>query len=86
MVIARTPLIEELYGKDIVDEYDKSYAVNIRNRFKSEAKHAIVMNYRKDWDNIEVFEPEEGEYYIPETTQLRCFEPGPDEEEYGKTH
>ena len=84
MVIARTPLIEELYGNDIVDEYDKSYAVNIRNRFKSEAKHAIVMNYRKDWDNVEVFEPEEGENYIPETTQLRCFEPGPDEEEYGK--
>lgn len=84
MVIGRTPLIEELYGEDIVDEYDKSYAVNIRNRFKSGAKHVIVMNYRKDWDNIEVFEPEEGENYIPETTQLRCFEPGPDEEEYGK--
>ena len=80
MVISRTPLIEELYGKDIVDEYDKNYAVNIRNRFKSGAKHVIVMNYRKDWDNIEVFEPKENEHYIPETMQLRCFEPEPNEE------
>lgn len=84
MVIGRTPLIEELYGNDIVDEYDKSYAVNIRNRFKSAAKHVIVMNYRKNWDNIEAFQTEdEGGIYIPETTQLRCFEPEIDEE-YGK--
>ena len=81
MVIGRTPLIEELYGKDIVDQYDKSYAVNIRNRFKSGAKHVIVMNYRKDWNNIEEFAPKEGEYYIPETEQLRLFEKP---EEYGK--
>lgn len=45
MVIGRTPLTEELYGKHIADEYDKSYAVNIRNRFKADAKHIIVTNY-----------------------------------------
>lgn len=84
MVIGRTPLIEELYGDMIVEEYDKSYAVNIRNRFKSAAKHVIVANYRKDWDNIGTFEPEDGKYYIPETAQLRCFEPGPEEEQYAK--
>lgn len=45
LVIGKTPLTEELYGAYIVDEYDKSYAVNIRNRFKSDAKHIIVTNY-----------------------------------------
>lgn len=47
LVIGKTPLTEELYGKYIVEEYDKSYAVNIRNRFKADAKHIIVVNYRK---------------------------------------
>lgn len=45
MVIGRTPLIEKLYGDMIVDEYGKSYAVNIRNRFKSEASHILISNY-----------------------------------------
>lgn len=45
LVIGKTPLTEELYSKHIVEEYDKSYAVNIRNRFKSDAKHIIVTNY-----------------------------------------
>ena len=45
MIIGKTPLTEELYGDYIVDEYCKSYAVNIRNRFKSEAKHIVVTNY-----------------------------------------
>lgn len=45
LVIGKTPLTEELYGKHIVEEYDKSYAVNIRNRFKADAKHIIVTNY-----------------------------------------
>lgn len=45
LVIGKTALTEELYGKYIVEEYDKSYAVNIRNRFKADAKHIIVMNY-----------------------------------------
>ena len=44
LVIGKTPLIEELYGDSIVDEYGKSYAVNIRNRFKSCAQHIIVAN------------------------------------------
>lgn len=45
LVIGKTPLTEELYGDCIVEEYDKSYAVNIRNRFKADAKHIIVTNY-----------------------------------------
>ena len=45
MVIGKTPLTEELYGGYIVDEYYKNYAVNIRNRFKAEAKHIVVLNY-----------------------------------------
>ena len=45
MVIGRTPLTEKLYGDMIVDEYGKSYAVNIRNRFKSAAKHILISNY-----------------------------------------
>lgn len=45
MVIGRTSLTEKLYGNMIVDEYGKTYAVNIRNRFKSEASHILVSNY-----------------------------------------
>lgn len=45
LVIGKTPLTEKLYKKYIVEEYDKSYAVNIRNRFKAGAKHIIVTNY-----------------------------------------
>ncbi len=46
MVISRTPLTEELYRGNIINEYEKSYAVNIRNRFKATARHMIVTNYR----------------------------------------
>ncbi len=45
MVIGRTPLTEKLYGDMIVDEYGKSYAVNIKNRFKSAANHILISNY-----------------------------------------
>jgi len=45
MVIGRTPLTEKLYGDMIVDEYGKSYAVNIRNRFKAAANHILISNY-----------------------------------------
>lgn len=45
MVIGRTPLTEKLYSDMIVDEYGKRYAVNIRNRFKSEASHILISNY-----------------------------------------
>ena len=45
MVIGATPLTRELYGNNIIAEYGKNYAVNIRNRFQSEAIHIIVTNY-----------------------------------------
>lgn len=48
LVIGRTPLTEQLYGDMIIDEYAKAYAVNIRNRFKSEAKHILVSNYGRN--------------------------------------
>lgn len=75
MVIGRTPLTEKLYGEYIVDEYDKSYSVNIRNRFKSEAKHIVVANYRKTWDDKELQSvTHDPKYRIPETNRLRLFE------------
>lgn len=46
MVISRTELTEKLYADNIIDEYGKSYAVNIRNRFKSTASHIVVTNYK----------------------------------------
>lgn len=46
LVIGRTSLTERLYGDMIIDEYGKTYAVNIRNRFKSSATHLLVANYR----------------------------------------
>lgn len=71
MVIGRTPITEELYKGYIVDEYDKNYVVNIRNRFKSAARHIVVANYKKLWNN-------KTRNYIPynETvaTQLRLFD------------
>ena len=45
MVIGRTPLTEELYSNYVKAEYTKDYAVNIRNRFHSQATHYIVTNY-----------------------------------------
>lgn len=45
LVIGRTPLTERLYGDMIIDEYEKSYSVNIRNRFKAAATHILVANY-----------------------------------------
>lgn len=47
LVISETPLITELYNSYIFEKYGKSYAVNIRNRFKSEANHLIITNYLK---------------------------------------
>lgn len=46
MVIGRTTLIEELYGQNIVHEYAKNYAVNIRNRFNANASHIVITNYQ----------------------------------------
>lgn len=45
MVIGKTPLTEELYGKYIFDEYYKNYSVNIKNRFNNDKMHIIVKNY-----------------------------------------
>ncbi len=74
MVIGRTPITEELYKGYIIDEYEKSYAVNIRNRFKSAAKHIVVANYRKCWDDIRVCSSSYKFYNEPEIAQLRLFE------------
>ena len=46
MVIGHTPLTEELYGDLVKFEYSKDYAVNIRNRFHSQATHYVVTNYQ----------------------------------------
>ncbi len=46
MVISHTPLTEELYGDFVKHEYAKEYAVNIRNRFHSQATHYVVTNYK----------------------------------------
>lgn len=81
MVIGRTPLTEELYKGYIVDEYDKNYAVNIRNRFKATAKHIVVANYRKNWDNIHAYSSINAINDQPETVQLRLFEAN---QPYGK--
>lgn len=63
MVIGRTPLIEDLYSNLIIDEYEISYAVNIRNRFKSSASHLIISNYKMLETNIlTTLNPEEETY------------------------
>lgn len=54
MVIGRTPLTEKLYDGHIVDEYGKSYSVNIRNRFKSVASHILISNYSNKLFNQEI--------------------------------
>ena len=46
MIIGRTGLTTELYGDLVIDEYQKSYSVNIRNRFKAAATHIVVFNYQ----------------------------------------
>ena len=74
MVIGKTPLTEHLYKGYIIDEYEKKYAVNIRNRFKAVAKHIVVANYRKSWDDIRIYSTVYDTYREPETTQLRLFE------------
>ena len=45
MVIGKTKLTESLYKGLIKESYQKSYSVNIRNRFKSESEHLIITNY-----------------------------------------
>lgn len=74
MVIGRTPLTEELYHKYIVDEYDKRYAVNIRNRFKAAATHIVVANYRRNWCEPTPTPSLHPTYQSVETAQVRLFE------------
>jgi len=45
MVVGKTPLMESLYGDYVCEEYYKSYAVNIRNRFNNDSMHMVVKNY-----------------------------------------
>jgi len=45
MVVGKTPLTQALYEDYICDEYYKSYAVNIRNRFNNDSMHMVVKNY-----------------------------------------
>lgn len=47
LVIGKTKLTETLYKPYIKKEYPKSYAVNIRNRFKSESMHLVISNFNK---------------------------------------
>ncbi len=79
MVIGRTPLTEALYADNIVNEYAKTYAVNIRNRFKAAATHIVVANYRKEWDDIKVRPYKERQE--AETARIMLFEK---QSHYGK--
>lgn len=45
LIIGKTPLTERLYRGHIAEEYAKSYAVNIRNRFQAGAIHMVMTNY-----------------------------------------
>lgn len=81
MVIGRTPLTEALYKNYIVDEYEKNYAVNIRNRFKSTATHIVVANYALRTYAMHSPHQTQYDYHDIETAQLRLFEP---KQAYGK--
>ena len=73
MVIGRTALTEELYKGYIVGEYEKNYSVNIRNRFKSAARHIVVSNYKRTWNDVRN-EATPMLYPEREPSQLRLFE------------
>ncbi len=83
MIIGSTPLTKELYKRYIVDEYAKNYAVNIRNRFKSAAKHIVVANYNKSRDDTYTYAAKYEIPHEPETARLRLFE---ESQPYGTTH
>ena len=70
MVIGKTPLTEELYRGYIQEEYEKNYAVNIRNRFKSSATHILVANYKREWYDSR----SQADYEVQEVSQLMAFE------------
>lgn len=77
MIIGKTPLTAELYGGYIREEYEKNYAVNIRNRFKSMATHIVVANYKREWHDAESVIP----YEEAEVLQPMAFE---ESASYGK--
>ena len=81
MVIAKTPLTERLYEKNITFEYGKNYAVNIRNRFKSQATHIIVTNYSKEYVEMSRIEMAADFYRVPEIAQVMICE---ENEKYGE--
>ena len=74
MVIGKTPLTESLYGDYIVDEYAKAYAVNIRNRFKSEARHIVVANFEIARESRSICPQYHGIDKGNDAYQLRLFE------------
>lgn len=45
MIIGGTDFIKNLYKGYIAGEYDKKYAINIKNRVNSSANHLIIKNY-----------------------------------------
>lgn len=45
MVIGKTPLTQSLYGKYIMEEYGKSYSVNVKTRAGARGTHLVVANY-----------------------------------------
>lgn len=45
MVLGETTFTEQLYRPYIKAKYSKKYAVNIKNRFKSESTHLIITNF-----------------------------------------
>ncbi len=81
MVIGRTPMTESLYARFIVDEYGKSYAVNIRNRFKAAARHILVANYKKDWRGAPFRRKQSQTTHVRDASQHMLFEAT---EPYGK--
>ena len=46
MVIGHTPLTQSLYGKYVIEEYSKSYSVNVRTRAGAYGTHLVVTNYK----------------------------------------
>lgn len=69
MIIGRTPLTEALYADFIMEDYEKKYAVNIRNRFKAAATHIVVANYVKDCDRPQ---PIPIRYTINQQPEVAC--------------
>lgn len=74
MIISKTNLTGELYRNYIVEEYKKNYAVNIRNRFKSEATHIVVANYRKTLADMQILDTPKRVYAMPEIKEPSLFE------------